>query len=103
MLMPPKSGTCPVCAMVHEPELPHNAESMYYLYRFYGLRGRWPTWADAAAHCTADVREQWKEAMLLQGADWTEPEDGEPIADPPAESFRQAIGDLHSRSFGPEE
>lgn len=46
-LLPPKPGTCAVCAYDHAPRNPHNAQSMYYQYRFYGGRGRWPTWADA--------------------------------------------------------
>ena len=101
MLLPPKDGTCPVCATGHTPDLPHNAQSLYYQYRFYGLRNRWPTWADAAAHCTEAVRGQWRETLEGMGHEWTEP-DGDPIADPPAESFRQAIGSPTSTSFGPE-
>lgn len=49
MLLPPPPGTCPICAVKHDPTWPHNAQSLYYQYRFYGIRGRWPTWADAAA------------------------------------------------------
>lgn len=101
-LLPPKPGTCPICAVDHKPEDPHNAQSLYYQYRFYGVRGRWPTWADAMAHCDPQIRARWEQALRDRGA-WTAPKDGsEPIADPPQESFRQAIGDVSSHSFGPE-
>lgn len=101
MLLPPKPGTCPICATKHGDNEAHNAQSMYYQYRFYGNRGRWPTWADAIAHCTPQVRRVW-EQVLRERNEWTEPEDGEPIADPPAESINQPIGDVNSPHFGPE-
>jgi hypothetical protein len=28
-LLPPAKGTCPICAVKHDPALPHNAQSMY--------------------------------------------------------------------------
>lgn len=101
MLLPPKRDVCPICAMDHKPTDPHNAQSMYYQYRFYGVRGRWPTWADAIAHCSPEVRDYWKQALREHNA-WTEPEDGEPIADPPAESICQPIGDINASGFGPD-
>jgi hypothetical protein len=101
-LLPPPEGTCPVCAVAHEPELPHNQQSLYYQYRFYGVRGRWPTWADALAHCSPAMREHWERELRAKGA-WSEPEAGEPIADPPAESINQPIGDISSPNFGPEQ
>lgn len=101
MLLPADPATCPVCATKHRTTDPHNARSLYYQYRFYGVRGRWPTWADAVAHCTAEVREYWEQALRDRDA-WTEPADGQPIADPPEKSFHQPIGDLSERGFGPE-
>lgn len=89
LLMPPREGTCPVCATEHDPAEPHNADSLYYQYRFYGLRGRWPTWADAVAHCTPEMRDGWRWQLRAIAA-WTEPA-GQPIADPPTESIRQPI------------
>lgn len=89
MLLPPKPGTCPICATEHDPEMPHNQQSIYYQYRFYGMRSRWPTWADALAHCTDAVRGMW-EAELRKAGLWSEPADGvEPIADPPAAEWSQ--------------
>lgn len=101
MLLPPSADTCPVCAVQHPPEQPHNAQSLYYQYRFYGLRGRWPTWADAIAHCMPAVRARW-EAELRKRNGWTEPADGDPIADPPAESLHQPVGEPSAPGFGPE-
>lgn len=103
MLLPPSPGTCPICATAHAPSDPHNAGSIYYAYRFYGTRGRWPTWADAVAHCDTDMQRYWREELTKRGA-WTEPPDGvEPVADPPGESFHQAIGDPNRADFGGED
>lgn len=61
-LMPPAEGTCPECATAHEEQLPHNQQSLFYQYNFYGKHGRWPTWKDAMEHCTDEVRAMWKQA-----------------------------------------
>lgn len=60
-------GACPECAMVHDPAMPHNQQSLAYQYHFYDQNGRWPTWADAMAHCTEDVKEQWIAALKERG------------------------------------
>lgn len=60
-------GTCPECATKHDPELPHNQQSLTYQYKFYDKHGRWPTWADAMAHCTEEVKAHWKEASKEHG------------------------------------
>ena len=101
LLMPPTPGTCPACAVKHAAHEPHNAQSLYYQYRFYGLRGRWPTWADAVAHCSIETREAWETALREREA-WSEPA-GDPIADPPAECIAQAIGDVNKPDFKPED
>jgi|GEM_PF-3865172 len=75
---------------------------MYYQYHFLGVRGRWPTWADAVAHCTAEMKAHWEHELRARGK-WTEPEDGEPIADPPAESINQLVGDPSSHGLGSNE
>jgi hypothetical protein len=102
MLLPPARDTCPICATAHSANDPHNNQSLYYQYRFYHARGRWPTWADAIAHCTSQIQAAWKHQLTLRGK-WSQPHDNLPIADPPAESFRQAVGDPNSKGFGPEE
>lgn len=72
-LLPAPDGTCPECAVKHEPDQPHNNQSMAYQYHFYGRIGRWPTWKDAIAHCTPEVQALWEAALRKRDA-WTEPE-----------------------------
>lgn len=67
-LMKCKPGVCQECARDHPPELPHDQPSLYYQYRFYAREGRWPTWDDAAAHCTPEVRELWMKALAIETA-----------------------------------
>jgi hypothetical protein len=57
--------TCPECAVKHEPDEPHNQQYKYYV----------PTWADAMAHCTPDVKELWREALAEHGIE-VNPESG---------------------------
>lgn len=71
-LMPAAEGTCPDCAVAHDPAMPHNAQSLFYQYRFCGEHNRWPTWADAIAHCSPELQADWKAALQERGA-WTEP------------------------------
>lgn len=60
-------GTCPMCAVKHDPQMPHNKDSLTYQYKFYDLNGRWPTWVDAMAHCTPEIRALWREALEQRG------------------------------------
>jgi hypothetical protein len=102
-LMPPPKDACQVCATKHEPHLPHNAQSMYYQYAFYGAVGRWPTWVDAAAHCDEAMRELWRKGIAEHGAKWTEPPEGwppvshlgepHPTSDPTGFAAFPAMGD----------
>lgn len=57
-------GTCQECAVDHPHDQPHNQQSIFYKYRFYSIHGRWPTWSDAMAHCSEDVRKQWREDLV---------------------------------------
>lgn len=66
-LLPCKKDVCQECAVKHEPDQPHNAQSMYYQYKFYGEKGRWPTWADAIAHCSDEVKKLWITALKKEG------------------------------------
>lgn len=67
MLLKTPPGTCKECAVAHDPKQPHNQQSMTYQYDFYGKHGRWPTWADAMAHCDAEVKKLWTEALTARG------------------------------------
>lgn len=81
-LLPPPPGTCPLCARSHKPEEPHDAQMLHYQYRFYFTYGRWPTWADAVAHCNDKTRAYWERELRALDA-WTQPPDGvAPIAEP---------------------
>lgn len=60
-------GTCPECAVKHDPDQPHNRDSLTYQYKFYDKHGRWPTWEDAMAHCTDGIKEFWKNALAEKG------------------------------------
>lgn len=62
-LLPAADGKCPDCATAHDPQLPHNQQSMFWQYRFYGVHDRWPTWADAIAHCEDHIAEKWINAL----------------------------------------
>ena len=63
MLLPPAKDKCQECAVRHDPELPHDRTSLFYQVKFQMDNGRYPTWDDAMAHCTPDVREAWRAAM----------------------------------------
>jgi hypothetical protein len=73
-IMPPSKDCCQICGRKHASYEPHDALSIYYQMAFEGINGRGPTWADAVAHCIADVRLAWKKAL---GTNWTEPSEGE--------------------------
>lgn len=60
-------GTCRMCATEHDPELPHNLQSLTYQYKFYDEHGRFPGWSDAMAHCDEQVKELWCQALAEQG------------------------------------
>jgi len=82
MLLPPPDGHCRICAVKHPPELPHNAQSLFYGMRFKMRYGRDGTWEDAAAHCTPEMRAAWKAQLEELGGKWTAPPSGvEPIAE----------------------
>lgn len=66
-MLPAAPGKCPDCATAHEPEQPHNAQSLFYKMNFYQANGRWPAWADALAHCAPDVRQAWETELRARG------------------------------------
>lgn len=66
-IAPPVRGSCPICACVHREGEPHNRESLYYQMKFRQENGRFPTWNDATAHCTPQVRAAFKEEMRRHG------------------------------------
>lgn len=67
MLLPPAKDVCQSCAVKHEADMPHNQESLYWQYWFYGQHGRWPTWSDAMSHCTDEMKQKWIVALKEHG------------------------------------
>lgn len=67
MLLPPPADTCQECAVKHEPQMPHNQQSLFYQYSFRKKNDRWPTWADAMAHCAPEMRAQWTSMLAERG------------------------------------
>lgn len=67
MLLPPKPNVCQKCAVDHDPKQPHNQQSLYWQFWFYSQNGRWPTWEDAMAHCTEEVKQFWIDALKERG------------------------------------
>lgn len=65
VLMPPDDiPVCRECAVRHDPAMAHNRQSLYYQMAFHARNGRYPTWTDAMAHCTADVRAEWTRVLI---------------------------------------
>lgn len=67
ILFPCPPDVCQECAVDHDQEMPHNQKSLYYQYKFYQQKGRWPTWEDAMAHCSSEMQELWKEELRKLG------------------------------------
>lgn len=76
-LLPPPKDHCQVCAVQHDPRMPHNKESLYYQTRFNMQAGRVPDWRDALYHCDAEVREFWVDKLGAIGQ-WPWPDDAQP-------------------------
>jgi hypothetical protein len=67
-MFPAEKGTCPECAVKHEPDQPHNQQSLFYQYNFYNEHGRWPTWDDAMSHCSDEMKGLWVLELRKRGA-----------------------------------
>ena len=68
-LLPAKPGTCEWCAVDHQPEMPHDASSLFYQYRFFNEHGRWPNWQDAMKHCSDEMQKSWIHHLGERGVD----------------------------------
>lgn len=68
-MLPPSPDVCSQCACDHEPEIPHNQQSLHYQYAFYAEHDRWPTWADAMAHCDEETQRSWRAALRGHGVE----------------------------------
>ena len=66
-LLPPPPDVCSQCARDHEPQEAHDQASLHYQYAFYAEHGRWPSWEDAMAHCDAELKTRWRQALRARG------------------------------------
>lgn len=76
-ILPAAFGCCQECGVKHGIEYPHNVETIRYQYVFFGREGRWPTWADAMAHCSDPVRQLWTKFLTERGIEVNSPEGGQ--------------------------
>lgn len=67
ILLPPAKDKCQICAVKHEPEQPHDANSLYYKMLFRKENDRWPTWKDALEHCSPDIQSVWIHQLKAHG------------------------------------
>ena len=68
-LLPPAKDVCQECAVKHDPEQPHNRDSLFYQCKFYQQYNRWPTWTDAMAHCSPEIQAYWSDALRAKGVE----------------------------------
>jgi len=71
IILPPAPDKCQVCAVAHDPRQPHNQQSFYYQMAFAQTSpdGKGPTWEDAMAHCTDDVKKGWIAGLKKHGVE----------------------------------
>jgi hypothetical protein len=68
LILPPTNpNVCQECGRDHTPEEPHDPQQLQYKYYFYSKNNRWPTWTDAMAHCSAEVKEKWIKELVEFG------------------------------------
>lgn len=67
ILLPPAAGKCQECAVAHDPAQAHDAQSLYYQMSFRKIHDRWPTWKDAIAHCSPEIKKFWIEQLKKHG------------------------------------
>lgn len=66
-IIAPTPGTCPVCATKHDPQAPHDKESLYYVSQFFRKNKRLPSWEDAMSHCTEPVKAEFRKKLAKRG------------------------------------
>ena len=85
MLLPPPKDHCRICAVKHEPNMAHDASSLFFQMRFRMRYGRDGTWADAIAHLSEESQKQWMQELIKRKL-WTEPREGESVIAEPIDS-----------------
>ena len=66
-LLSPPPDLCQECAIKHDLDEPHNPDSLYYNLWFKQQHDRVPTWTDAIAHCSPEVKAAWIESLAENG------------------------------------
>jgi hypothetical protein len=74
MIIPPNDKKCPICAVEHHVDNPHDATSFYYRFLFKNQYGREATWSDAMLHCPGEIRRDWTERLTKVGIDVNSPQ-----------------------------
>ena len=68
-VLPAAAGTCQECGTEHQLSAPHNPYSIRYQMFFHSKHDRYPTWADAMAHCPPHIQMIWTDALAQRGID----------------------------------
>lgn len=63
----PGPGACRKCATIHDPDQPHDRDSLYYQNWFRKRHKRFPTWTDAMAHCSDEVKAAFTATLARRG------------------------------------
>lgn len=63
-MLPGPPGACEWCHVRHAPAQPHNQQSLSYRVKFNAVKGRYPTWTDAMAHCDDETKRLWRRELV---------------------------------------
>ena len=66
-IVAPGPRACKICATNHKPGQPHDRDSLYYQNWFRKRHKRFPTWNDAMAHCTDEVKAEYRAILAKRG------------------------------------
>lgn len=75
-ILPPVPGSCPLCAVQHDPGEPHERDSLYYQNKFYKKYKRFPTWEDAMSHCSPSIKKEFIKRLKRRGINIENPKKG---------------------------
>ncbi len=56
-VLPVQQGCCPICAIEHDPDYPHDATTFYYRFLFKNQYNREATWNDVMLHCPEEIKK----------------------------------------------
>ncbi len=70
---------CPECNIKHDATEPHDATTLFYQVKFQREHDRWPTWADAMAHCSMETKRFWIKELAKHGVSVHAPRKGRKV------------------------